>query len=115
KLTLRDHALQAGEPAEKTPQQSDWHAEHVEVIATGLRGPVGLTFDRDWNLFTNDNDHESRADRYAPARLLHVVPGIDFGWPRGWIASMSPERSDLVETMSTDLGRGVPCDMAYYD
>jgi putative heme-binding domain-containing protein len=86
----------------------------VRVVARGLRGPVGLAFDRAGNLFTNDNDHESRADRYAPSRLLHVVEGIDFGWPRGWMASKSPERFDLVEPMC-NLGRGVPCDLLYYD
>lgn len=84
------------------------------VIATGLRGPVGLAFDRAWNLFTNDNDHESRADQYAPARLLHVVEGIDFSWPRGWMASKSADRHDLIEPVC-DLGRGVPCDLVYYD
>ncbi len=61
------------------------------VVAGGFRGPVGLAFDGHWNLFTNDNDHESRADKYAPARLMHVAPHTDFGWPRGWIASKSPE------------------------
>lgn len=86
----------------------------VEVVARGLRGPVGLAFDRDGNLFTNDNDHEGRADLYAPSRLLHVVDGVDFAWPRGWAASKSPDRSDLIEPLC-DLGRGVPCDLTYYD
>jgi putative heme-binding domain-containing protein len=76
---------------------------------------VGLAFDANWNLFTNDNDHESRPDQYAPAKLLHVTPGIDFGWPRGWMASKSPDRSDLVEPMSAELGRGVPCDLIFHD
>ena len=84
-------------------------------IAGGLRGCVGLAFDHAWNLFTNDNDHESMPDRYTPARLMHVSPGIDFGWPRGWIASKSPDRADLVETMLPAPGRGVPVGMAYYD
>lgn len=87
----------------------------VRVQARGLRGPVGLAFNPTWNLFTNDNDHESRADKYAPARLLHVSPQADFGWPRGWMASKSPGRSDLLESIHPDLGRGVPCDLAYYD
>lgn len=86
----------------------------VEVVARGLRGPVGLAFDADGNLFTNDNDHESRADQYAPSRLLHVVDGIDFGWPRGWMASKSPQRFDLIEPVC-DLGRGAPCDLTFYD
>ncbi|MBL8826207.1 MAG: ThuA domain-containing protein [Planctomycetaceae bacterium] len=87
----------------------------LQVIATGLRGPVGLAFDPAWNLFTNDNDHESRADQYAPARLLHVTPHVDFGWPRGWMASKSPDRADLIEPMIATLGRGVPCDQVWYD
>jgi putative heme-binding domain-containing protein len=92
-----------------------WRVDAVEVVAGGLRGPVGLAFDRDWNLFTNDNDHESMADRYAPARLLHVTPHIDFGWPRGWMASKSPDRADLIEPVSAEMGRGVPCDQIFYD
>src|SRR5262249_22067638 len=43
----------------------------LRVVSTGYRGLVGLAFDRNWNLFTNDNDHESLAHLYAPARLLH--------------------------------------------
>ncbi len=86
-----------------------------KVIACGLRGPVGLCFDSKWNLFTNDNDHESRADLYAPMRLLHVTPHADFGWPRGWMASKSPDRADLLDSINTNLGRGVPCDMCFYD
>ncbi|MBL9081942.1 MAG: c-type cytochrome, partial [Planctomycetales bacterium] len=93
--------------------QFDVDTGAIEVFATGLRGPVGLAFDDCGVLITNDNDHESRADQYAPARLLHVVKGIDFGWPRGWMASKTPDRFDLIEPMC-DLGRGVPCDLAAY-
>jgi putative heme-binding domain-containing protein len=87
----------------------------LHVVASGLRGPVGLAFDPRWNLFTNDNDHESRADLYAPARLLHVTPHLDFAWPRGWMASKSPRRFDLVEPLTAALGRGVPCDLVWFD
>jgi putative heme-binding domain-containing protein len=87
----------------------------VQFIAGGLRGPVGLAFDPSWNLFTNDNDHESLPDLFAPARLLHVSPHVDFAWPRGWMASKSPDRHDLLEPMIATLGRGVPCDLVYYD
>ncbi|MGD9720573.1 MAG: ThuA domain-containing protein [Pirellulales bacterium] len=85
------------------------------VVAGGTRGTDGLAFDRHWNLFSDDNDHESLADRYSPARLLHVAPGANFFWPRGWIASMSPERTDLLEVANAGLGREAPVDVAYYD
>ncbi len=87
----------------------------LQVVAGGTRGAVGIAFDRRWNLFSNDNDHESLADRYSPARLLHVAPRAHFFWPRGWIAGMSPERSDLLEIVNTGLGREAPVGQAYYD
>jgi putative heme-binding domain-containing protein len=87
----------------------------LQVVAGGTRGAVGIAFDRRWNLFSNDNDHESIADRYSPARLLHVAPRANFFWPRGWTASMSPERSDLLEIANTSMGREAPVGQAYYD
>jgi putative heme-binding domain-containing protein len=87
----------------------------LKVVAGGTRGAVGVAFDRRWNLFSNDNDHESIADRYSPARLLHVAPQSHFFWPRGWIASMSPERSDLLDVVNTGMGREVPVGQAYLD
>lgn len=87
----------------------------LRVVANGLRGPVGLCFDRQWNLFTNDNDHESRADLYTPARLLHVTPHVDFAWPRGWTPLRALDRADLVQIMNTDAARGVPVGLAYND
>lgn len=100
----------AGAVLRMKPDGSD-----VRVVAGGLRGPVGLAFDKHWNLFTNDNDHESRADLYAPCRLFHVTPNIDFAWPRGWMASKAPNRKDLVEPLHSSMGRGVPCDLIYLD
>ncbi len=88
---------------------------NVEYVAGGFRGPVGLTFDRNWNIFTNDNDHESRADLYAPCRLMQVTAKADFSWPRGWLAKLSPDRFDILDLMTNDLGRGVPCDLTYYE
>jgi len=88
---------------------------NFQVVAGGARGAVGIAFDRRWNLFGNDNDHESIAHRYSPARLLHVAPEAHFFWPRGWIAGMSPERSDLLDVVNTAMGREAPVGQAYYD
>ncbi|HEY4312981.1 MAG TPA: ThuA domain-containing protein [Pirellulales bacterium] len=86
-----------------------------EVVATGLRGPGGLVSDHDWNLFTNDNDHESLPQHYVPARLLHVTSQADFSWPRGWMGEKTPDRKELLETMFTGMGREVPIGQTYYD
>lgn len=86
----------------------------LKVVATGLRGSDGLCFSESWDLFTNDNDHESIPDRYTPYRILHVTPGADFGWPRGWAARRSPDRADLLDPINEGLGRGVPVGQCYY-
>lgn len=87
----------------------------LQVVARGLFRGCGLTFDRHWNLFTDDNDREAMPVQYVPARLLHVTPHADFGWPRGWMAAKSPDRADLLETMFDGLGREAPVGLAYYD
>ncbi len=84
-------------------------------VAGGLRGAFGLAFDRRWELFTADNDHESRPADYVPARILHATPGADFGWPRGWLASKSSGRADLLDSLTDALGREVPVGMIYAD
>jgi putative heme-binding domain-containing protein len=87
----------------------------LQVVASGFRNPCGLVFDREWNLFSNDNDHESLPHAYVPGRLIHVTPHSDFGWPRGWMPHITPERSDLLETMFNGMGRAVPVGQAYLD
>jgi putative heme-binding domain-containing protein len=85
------------------------------IVARGLRNSCGLAFDRHWNLFSNDNDHESMPAQYVPGRLVHVTPHTDFSWPRGWLLSKMPDRADLLETMFDGMGRAVPVGQAYYD
>jgi putative heme-binding domain-containing protein len=87
----------------------------LQVVARGLRNCCGLVFDRDWNLFGNDNDHESAPQAYVPGRLIHVTPHSDFGWPRGWMPQITPDRADLLETMFGGMGRAVPVGQAYLD
>lgn len=86
-----------------------------QVVARGLRNPCGLCFDKHWNLFTNDNDHESLPAQYVPGRLIHVTPHAYFNWPQGWMPSKTPDRADLLETMFDGMGRAVPVGQAYYD
>jgi putative heme-binding domain-containing protein len=88
---------------------------HFQIIAGGLRNACGLAFDSHWNLFSNDNDHESMPAQYVPGRMIHVTPHSYFSWPRGWLTSKTPERADMLETMTDDMGRAVPVGQAFYD
>lgn len=85
-----------------------------QVVARGMRNACGLAFDRRWNLFSSDNDHESIPELYVPGRLLHVTPHAEFFWPRGWMMEKTPERRDLLDTLFAGMGRAVPVGQAYY-
>ncbi|REJ70330.1 MAG: hypothetical protein DWQ31_01305 [Planctomycetota bacterium] len=87
----------------------------LQVVATGLRNSCGLAFDEHFNLFTNDNDHEGNPIGYVPGRLLHLTPGADLGWPRGWMMFKTPQRRDIVRTMFEGMGRAVPVGQTYYN
>ncbi len=89
--------------------------KHLAVLANGTRNDCGLAFDMHWNLFGTDNDHESEPTDYVPGRMLHITPHAYFNWPRGWMPEKQPWRSDLLETMTPNLGRYVPVGMCYYN
>jgi len=87
----------------------------LSVVARGFRNPCALCFDADWNLFSNDNDHESMPKEFVPGRLLHVTAHADFAWPRGWLVEKQPWRADLLDTLNPNLGRYVPTGQTYYN
>ena len=65
---------------------------NFRVVASGTRGSVGIAMDRRWNLFSNDNDHESIADRYSPARLLQArSPSLDLDCLYGLGPALTPD------------------------
>lgn len=86
----------------------------LQSFARGLRNSCGLCFDKNWNLFTNDNDHEGLPSMYAPGRLLHVTEDAYFSWPRGWLKSKTPDRADLMPSVNEEMGRAVPVLQTYY-
>jgi hypothetical protein len=57
----------------------------ITLLAGGLRNPLDIAFNSRGDLFTFDADMERDVGTpwYMPTRVLHVVPGADFGWRRG--------------------------------
>lgn len=79
-----------------------------EVIAGGLRNAYGLDFNADGELFTYDADLEWDIGLpwYHPTRVLHIVPGADYGWRRttGSLPPFVPDTRPAV----VDIGKGSP-------
>ncbi len=83
----------------------------LSTFARGLRNPCGISFDRDWNLFANDNDQEGSTAN--PCKLVTVPPNSWNGWARGWDASQVPDRLDMIPNVNWTLD--VPVGQGYYD
>ena len=82
---------------------------NLELVATGTRNNNGFDWNAAFDLMTTDNDHEQDS-RYVPSRLLFVVPGGFYNWPRGW---MDDRPEDLPALAG--MGREVPVGLAVYD
>lgn len=83
----------------------------LSIYAGGLRNPCGISFDRDWNLFANDNDQEGSTAN--PCRLVAVPRYSWNGWARGWDASQVPGRLDMIPNVNWTLD--VPVGQGFYD
>ena len=81
---------------------------NLQLVATGTRNNVGFDWNESFDLFTTDNDHE-QDNRYVPGRLLYIVPGGFYNWPRGW---MDDRPEDLPALAG--MGREVPVGLAVY-
>ncbi len=115
-----DVILPAGHVLRVTPDGSE-----VQVIAGGLRNPLDIAFHQDGALFTFDADMERDVGThfYMPTRVLHIVPGADYGWRRGtsrwpdWYVDTLPSVVDigLSSPTATFFGYGAAFPKAYQD
>jgi putative heme-binding domain-containing protein len=65
--------------------RTDAEGKTWELVAGGLRNPFGIDFNAAGDLFTFDADMEWDVGLswYHPTRVLHLIPGGDYGWRRG--------------------------------
>jgi len=65
---------------EVSPDGSEW-----TLVAMGMRNAYDFDIDAHGELFTFDSDMEWDVGLpwYRPARVLHLVPGADYGWRHG--------------------------------
>jgi putative heme-binding domain-containing protein len=91
--------------------RTDLSSKHWEILATGLRNPYGIDFNRFGDMFTYDADAEfdMGSSWYRPTRVLHLLPGGDYGW-RSVTSRWPPYDPDsaTVPQPTLDIGRGSP-------
>lgn len=79
----------------------------------GGRTALDIAFNEDGEMFTYDADNERdiATPWYKPTRVLHVVPGADYGWRPGagkWPAYLPDSLPSVV-----DIGIGSPCGIEF--
>jgi putative heme-binding domain-containing protein len=88
--------------------KTDENGTKWELMAGGFRNHYDMDFNADGELFTYDSDMEWDAGLpwYRPTRVLHVVPGAEFGFREGnqkW-----PEYYEDSLPAAVDVGFGCP-------
>ena len=88
--------------------RTDKDGQKWELVAGGLRNPFGIDFNETGDLFTFDADMEwdVGVPWYHPTRVLHLVPGGDYGWRRG--TGVLPVWSSDTLPSAVDIGLGSP-------
>ncbi|MCI0681203.1 MAG: c-type cytochrome [Gemmataceae bacterium] len=90
------------------PDGKNWQIESI-----GYRNQFDAAFNRDGELFTYDSDMEwfMNLPFYRPTRMMHAVPGSDFGWRSG--SATKPVYYPDNLPSAVDIGPGSPCGVAF--
>ncbi len=93
--------------------QTDRDGSFFRLIAGGLRNPLDVAFNQEGEMFTYDADMERDlgAPWYHPTRVLHLVPGGDYGWRRS-MPNLPAYAPDVLRS-AVDIGVGSPTGVAF--
>ena len=109
----RGHAALIRAPA-GTIFRADPDLEQWSQIAGGFRNPYDLAIDAAGEVFVFEADMEWDVGLpwFRPVRVLHVVPGGDYGWRTG-SSKFQPYYLDTLPSVDA-VGRGSPVGIAFY-
>jgi len=85
--------------------RTDENGTKWEIIAGGFRNPYDIAFNPAGDLFTYDSDMEWDVGSpwYRPTRVLHVVPGGEYGFREG-TAKWPAHHADSLAAVNIGLG-----------
>ncbi|MCS7046829.1 MAG: heme-binding protein, partial [Gemmataceae bacterium] len=91
----------------------DPDGKHWQVESIGYRNQFDAAFNREGELFTYDSDMEwfMNLPFYRPTRILHAVPGSDFGWRSGSATKPAYFPDNL--PAAVDIGPGSPTGVCF--
>ena len=112
-LDPRGHARNIRAPG-GTIHRFDLQTGEWSQIAGGFRNPFDFAIDLSGELFTFESDMEwdFGLPWYRAVRVLHVIPGGDYGWRTG-SSKFQPYYIDTLPSVD-EVGRGSPVGVAFY-
>ena len=105
---MADEKAPAGYIVKVDPDGKDW-----TLVSMGFRNPYDIAFNKNGDLFTYDSDMEwdFNTPWYRPTRVIHAVPGGDYGY-RGGSGKFPSYFYDSLPA-AVDIGPGSPTGIAF--
>jgi putative heme-binding domain-containing protein len=93
--------------------RTDPEGSSFELVSIGYRNHYDIAFNADGELFTFDSDMEwdIGAPWYRPTRVVHAIPGSEFGWRSG--TGKWPEYYPDSLPATVDIGPGSPTGVVF--